>query len=189
MCFLFCLFLLSFCFFFFNDTATTEIYTLSLHDALPIFAHLPDLVPARSHERDVRRADDVREFGVFRQEAVARVDRVSPGDLRGGDDARNVEVAVAGGRATDAHVVVREPRVQAVPVRLRVDGDRIDVQLLARTDHPQGDLPAVRDQHLLEHQGVMSPRSPAAAVVPPNAWLSPESTPETFSANSLGFVA
>ena len=28
----FCLFL----FFFFNDTATTEIYTLSLHDALPI---------------------------------------------------------------------------------------------------------------------------------------------------------
>src|ERR687895_2057057 len=26
------------CFFFFNDTATTEIYTLSLHDALPIYA-------------------------------------------------------------------------------------------------------------------------------------------------------
>src|ERR1039458_3500923 len=26
------------CFFFFNDTATTEIYTLSLHDALPISA-------------------------------------------------------------------------------------------------------------------------------------------------------
>src|SRR5258708_29933831 len=25
-----------FCFFFFNDTATTEIYPLSLHDALPI---------------------------------------------------------------------------------------------------------------------------------------------------------
>src|SRR5688572_33147635 len=30
----------SFFFFFFNDTATTEIYTLSLHDALPI---LPDV--------------------------------------------------------------------------------------------------------------------------------------------------
>src|SRR5947199_9092699 len=28
---------LLFFFFFFNDTATTEIYTLSLHDALPIF--------------------------------------------------------------------------------------------------------------------------------------------------------
>src|SRR2546430_15562843 len=27
-------------FFFFNDTATTEIYTLSLHDALPISCHV-----------------------------------------------------------------------------------------------------------------------------------------------------
>src|SRR2546430_13555468 len=35
MC-LFFLFLLFCFFFFFNDTATTEIYTLSLHDALPI---------------------------------------------------------------------------------------------------------------------------------------------------------
>src|SRR5256886_17612115 len=31
--------LLDFFFFFFNDTATTEIYTLSLHDALPILHH------------------------------------------------------------------------------------------------------------------------------------------------------
>src|SRR2546425_7092906 len=28
-------------FFFFNDTATTEIYTLSLHDALPIWPMVP----------------------------------------------------------------------------------------------------------------------------------------------------
>src|SRR3712207_8502604 len=38
------------CFFFFNDTATTEIYTLSLHDALPIY--FPDdflLVIDESH--------------------------------------------------------------------------------------------------------------------------------------------
>src|SRR5256885_3189413 len=34
--FLILIFLLVFFFFFFNDTATTEIYTLSLHDALPI---------------------------------------------------------------------------------------------------------------------------------------------------------
>src|SRR2546422_8531216 len=35
-----------FCFFFFfNDTATTEIYTLSLHDALPISAHRVTLAP------------------------------------------------------------------------------------------------------------------------------------------------
>src|SRR2546429_9290843 len=31
-----------FFFFFFNDTATTEIYTLSLHDALPIYVNYLD---------------------------------------------------------------------------------------------------------------------------------------------------
>src|SRR5437588_3570730 len=39
---------LSLCFFFFNDTATTEIYTLSLHDALPIF--LSAAAPGYLHE-------------------------------------------------------------------------------------------------------------------------------------------
>src|SRR3712207_7891665 len=37
---------MQFCFFFFNDTATTEIYTLSLHDALPILP-VPTSRPAR----------------------------------------------------------------------------------------------------------------------------------------------
>src|SRR5882762_6752263 len=37
-----------FFFFFFNDTATTEIYTLSLHDALPIFASLAVIPPSPS---------------------------------------------------------------------------------------------------------------------------------------------
>src|SRR2546422_7086771 len=33
-------------FFFFNDTATTEIYTLSLHDALPISAQIRSSAPS-----------------------------------------------------------------------------------------------------------------------------------------------
>src|SRR5256885_8320553 len=39
-------------FFFFNDTATTEIYTLSLHDALPICARR-----LRGHDRTDRHGD------------------------------------------------------------------------------------------------------------------------------------
>src|SRR3712207_7481733 len=45
-------------FFFFNDTATTEIYTLSLHDALPIFRPLhrqPEAVRGRRVDQPVRR--------------------------------------------------------------------------------------------------------------------------------------
>src|SRR2546423_8870024 len=48
----------SFFFFFFNDTATTEIYTLSLHDALPISAHRRQLVP----QLHVRGPDVVEEL-------------------------------------------------------------------------------------------------------------------------------
>src|SRR3989442_7367022 len=64
------------CFFFFNDTATTEIYTLSLHDALPISRRErrrslrpacrgacpapggPARRPRRAHGRRAGRADD-----------------------------------------------------------------------------------------------------------------------------------
>src|SRR5256885_7578691 len=37
-------------FFFFNDTATTEIYTLSLHDALPISHRAVDQQSGEDHE-------------------------------------------------------------------------------------------------------------------------------------------
>src|SRR5256886_16825574 len=43
-------------FFFFNDTATTEIYTLSLHDALPILGVVAEPAPAhalRNHVANV----------------------------------------------------------------------------------------------------------------------------------------
>src|SRR3712207_9454371 len=43
-----------FLFFFFNDTATTEIYTLSLHDALPISCR-PWSNRPRSHSRRATR--------------------------------------------------------------------------------------------------------------------------------------
>src|SRR2546426_3825821 len=49
-----------FFFFFFNDTATTEIYTLSLHDALPISA---ELVDHRRIERQARRDDQRATLG------------------------------------------------------------------------------------------------------------------------------
>src|SRR6266511_2521594 len=43
-------------FFFFNDTATTEIYTLSLHDALPIY-------PGSDHVQPGKQAEDCEKIG------------------------------------------------------------------------------------------------------------------------------
>src|SRR5256885_15967657 len=46
--------LIFFYFFFFNDTATTEIYTLSLHDALPISDHADRLLHRQRHHAERR---------------------------------------------------------------------------------------------------------------------------------------
>src|SRR2546421_2170125 len=59
-------------FFFFNDTATTEIYTLSLHDALPILIvehHDDVIVPARADA--ARQRQDVGQFAAHVVQRVA----------------------------------------------------------------------------------------------------------------------
>src|SRR5256884_5516014 len=94
-------------FFFFNDTATTEIYTLSLHDALPIFRpliandeHVAALDvarenslegvflavedarraghPRRLHTRDLRHAPFAREAAAQDGEMSVRIERSVP---------------------------------------------------------------------------------------------------------------
>src|SRR2546427_7944104 len=50
-------------FFFFNDTATTEIYTLSLHDALPIWLR-PRHVATGDHRIEVRQQSGRRQLAV-----------------------------------------------------------------------------------------------------------------------------
>src|SRR5712671_8092435 len=55
-----------FFFFFFNDTATTEIYTLSLHDALPIFngsaagRRICIAIPGCHHERSEEHTSELQ---------------------------------------------------------------------------------------------------------------------------------
>src|SRR5215208_8525068 len=60
-------------FFFFNDTATTEIYTLSLHDALPIFPglrHLVEWVRAKGHTVRARVTWEPGDGAMFAREAI-----------------------------------------------------------------------------------------------------------------------
>src|SRR2546430_13712688 len=60
-----------YCFFFFNDTATTEIYTLSLHDALPISPLCLTV------ERDMRKTVEVEIAAELAVDARQQVDRKS----------------------------------------------------------------------------------------------------------------
>src|SRR5258708_39064269 len=76
-------------FFFFNDTATTEIYTLSLHDALPICpgrgrqrGHVPPGAGRGVHHRLDRRH-------VFREDLAGRQDHERSEERRVGKECRS----------------------------------------------------------------------------------------------------
>ncbi len=115
---------------------------------------------------------------------------VGTGDLGGGDEIRDAEVGQAARRRADADVVVGEAHVQRLAVGLAVDRHGLDAELAAGANHPQGDLAAVGDQDLLEHQGVRSsaPEATAWPVISVKVRSDAESTPDTRSANSLGLV-
>src|SRR2546427_7040096 len=54
--------------FFFNDTATTEIYTLSLHDALPIWLDLTCMCDIRIASETATFAESFVRVGIVRSE-------------------------------------------------------------------------------------------------------------------------
>src|SRR2546430_6631121 len=102
------------CFFFFNDTATTEIYTLSLHDALPIFSQLRDSGDVRSGVRRIPRPGYAGTHSRLRGGAgggrrPAAGAAATPGvpPLRGGGGQPAVTLAAAAGAAGGERRAVR----------------------------------------------------------------------------------
>src|SRR2546429_8515080 len=83
--------------FFFNDTATTEIYTLSLHDALPISRRTADSAcRARQHQRVQRRVVHLpgKQFALHRHsifDCWAKLERHCECRTGGGREIRSEE--------------------------------------------------------------------------------------------------
>src|SRR2546426_3851038 len=70
-------------FFFFNDTATTEIYTLSLHDALPILSEQDARQDERAEvRRSARERDPDRDGESGDRPAERPADGEAPGDRK-----------------------------------------------------------------------------------------------------------
>src|SRR5262247_1957142 len=97
-------------FFFFNDTATTEIYTLSLHDALPICRQQPQGSPSAQSRlwlRVARRRGGPAEGQTYRQCAEDHSHR-----------------AIQGSQGPQCHAVIRDarslaPMVEGAPIASR----------------------------------------------------------------------
>ena len=91
------------------------------------------------------------EVRVFREKAVARMDRVDALFLGEPDDALDVEVGRHRALARPDQVrLIGLVTVQAEPVLLRVDRDRAQVELRAGPENPDGDLAAVGGHQFLD---------------------------------------
>src|SRR2546430_15675003 len=117
-------------FFFFNDTATTEIYTLSLHDALPIS---PDLVFAR--EVGVLPQADVKAHLPEVRDHAARVRKARGGEL---------VVALPVG-LEPAGIQVDHVARDQVATQLRRDVAHLRFRLVRDPAHPQSERPQRRE--------------------------------------------
>src|SRR3712207_9428398 len=112
--------------FFFNDTATTGIYTRSLHDALPICRHRARRAQRLQRQAGHAAAEHLQRArdALARPRAVGRVD-LAPGGLEVEQDAEDLRAR----HAVDDRVVdLRQQR--AVPVLEPVD----EVELPQRSE-------------------------------------------------------
>src|SRR6266568_3173495 len=110
--------------------------------------HCPGVRP---DETDVAALADVGEVGVLRQKAIAGMNGIDIGDFGGADDAVNAQVTLAAGGFTDANRFVGHLDVHRVGVRLGIDRDSPNVQLLTGANDADGDLAAIGHQNLLKH--------------------------------------
>src|SRR6266542_5267744 len=129
-------------FFFFNDTATTEIYTLSLHDALPIPVR-PAVVRSRLQDRVPDRC------GVLlREDVVVAQDHAGIGTSR--DDAEGPcrDPIVADADAAGGGPPPVRPRLE------RLDATRLDDVRLHRFDRLRNEIvrPELRPRDLSLHE-------------------------------------
>src|SRR2546426_7430731 len=95
--------LIYFFFFFFNDTATTEIYTLSLHDALPIWAAIYQPLPPLVAIRDSLQGGQLHESISITSLRANRDDPIHGILLEGNDPHARVQIRLFGRLAYRVH--------------------------------------------------------------------------------------
>ena len=116
-----------------------------------LFAEGLDPVGLWPDEMDAGRCHGGGEAGVFRQEAVAGMQRVGAGCFGGGDHRFDVEIGIGGAIAgqTRHGGGLREVRRLRVDVRIR--SDAVDAELPARPHNAAGNHAAIGDEDAAKH--------------------------------------
>ena len=90
--------------------------------------------------------------GPLGQEAIARMNRLGPGRLAGGDDLVRDQVALRGGRRTDVDGFVCHLHEGRAGIGIGIDRNGLDTHPAGGLDHPASNFATVGDEDFLEHR-------------------------------------
>src|ERR1051325_1223744 len=114
-------------------------------------SHRLDHIRIRTDEGKSTGRTYVRELRVLREEAIAGMDRLGAREMRGADDAWDIQVALAARGWTNADCFIREANMQRVLVSLGIDRDRLDTHFAAGANDTQRDLTTIGYENFFEH--------------------------------------
>ena len=119
-------------------------------------AHRGDRFRRRTDERQSRIAHGASEPLALGEKAVPGVNGLGARAVRGFDDLVAAQVALARGRRSDVHRLVRLANVRRARVGVAVDGHGSDSHLTTRANDAQRDLAAVGNENLGKaHSGML----------------------------------
>ncbi len=112
-----------------------------------LITHQPDVPGVWTDEDQPMLLAGVSKLRLFREKPVARVNGIRPSPKSGGDDGPNTQIAFRGRCRTDAYNAVGHLGRQTFQVRLRRRQDRLNSQIPAGANDPNGYFPPVGHQH------------------------------------------
>jgi hypothetical protein len=114
----------------------------------------------RTDEGHAGRFDRFGKIGVFRQEAVARVNGVGVDASRRGNNPFDREIAFGCRGRPDADRLVGQRHMQGIDIGVGVDSDGADAQTPCGADNTAGDFTAIGNQKLGKHRHMARPIAP-----------------------------
>ena len=117
-----------------------------------LVAHQPDMLGRGADESEPVLLHRRSEIGVLREKTETGMDRIGAGDRRGREDRCDIQIAVARRRRADAHGLVGQPHIHRIGVRGRMHRHRLDPHFPTSAMNAQRNLPAIGDQHFVEHR-------------------------------------
>ncbi|MNW51207.1 hypothetical protein D3C74_286880 [compost metagenome] len=135
-----------------NDGHVRFFHRLLRHRFIP---HAGDRFRRRPNECNVAGTADFCEVGIFSQEPIAGMNRITLGQSRYAHQVRQVQITVLGQRGSNAISLVGQAHMQRILVRFGINRHGGNPQLAASPNDPHGDLAAVSNQYFMEFHVIL----------------------------------